>query len=315
MYFAGEATCRKYPATMHGALLSGMDTAANLHATFREMRIGTYAAGRGAVDMETETAARVPAVAAATAQGNGALQNTRMEESPEALIQRMFTFSSHISNQEAGPDVDLGSFKVIFGPPSTPFEESALMQVKVPSLQKAIHATVYLLMKKELAKQIVHLPHDTDRLKLMTDSKAQYTKFILEVDEKVPDTAVEFIKGVVLYRKKNPDWKEKRDAAPAAVASPSGLQQQQSPTGLSVLFSMTNPNKPKRKIFKLQSHAKMKKLFAKYATFVGKERSSLKFLLGDKVLEDTDTPKSLGLAGREEEHGEQDPVKLQVLYL
>ncbi|KAK2077801.1 hypothetical protein QBZ16_004649 [Prototheca wickerhamii] len=40
VFFAGEATTRKYPATMHGALISGTHCAANLHACQQRLKRG-----------------------------------------------------------------------------------------------------------------------------------------------------------------------------------------------------------------------------------------------------------------------------------
>lgn len=335
VYFAGEATCRKYPATMHGALVSGMDTAANLDATFRKMQIGEYKdSGIGIGDMETGAVGRKQqkqGVAVAVTQGNGTVEAIKTtttattpaaavsEETPEDLIQKMFLTSHHSTHH--GPDLEIDSFKVIYGPTTTCLEDSALMQVKVPS-QKSLGATVYLLMKRALATEIVCLGHDADRLKLMTNSKAQYVKFRLEVDAQVPGEAVEFIKGVIMSRKKNPDWKERIGGGSGGRAGPL------------VPFSISNPNKPKRNIFKLPSHAKMKKLFERYAVFVGKERCNLKFLLEDKEVQDVDTPNSLGLvvmSGTQKRTGaaaaagggggggqgqeEPAPVKLHVVYL
>ena len=37
LYFAGEATMRRHPATMHGAFLSGMREAARISERMREM--------------------------------------------------------------------------------------------------------------------------------------------------------------------------------------------------------------------------------------------------------------------------------------
>jgi monoamine oxidase len=351
VYFAGEATCRKYPATMHGALVSGMDTAANLDATFRKMQIDGCKDGG---DMETGAVGRKQQkerVTVAVSQGNGTVKAIKTttsttaaaataavsEEAPEDLIPRMFLTSHQPTHH--GPDLEVGSFKVIFGPATTSLEDSALMQVKVPS-QKSSGATVYLLMKKVLATEIVGLRNDADRLKLMTNSKAQYVRFISEVDAQVPGEAVEFIKGVTIYRKKNPDWKERiggggegDDEQTSGGAGPSGQQQQPQQKAVELVpFSITNPNKPKRMIFKLPSHAKMKKLFEKYALFLGKERSRLKFLLGNKELQDVDTPNSLGLAVKSEtqqtgggpaaagegaghEQDEPTPVQLHVVYV
>jgi len=358
VYFAGEVTCRKYPATMHGTLVSGMDTAVNLDAMFRKMQICGCKDGGDIGDGDMKTGAvgmkqYKQRVAVAVTQGSGTVKviktpttTTRTtsttaavataavsEEIPEDLIPRM-SLTSHQLTQHR-PDLEIGSFKVIFGPATTSLEDSALMQVKVPS-QKLLGATVYLLMKKVLATEIVGLRNDADRLKLMTNSKVQYVRFRLDVDAQVPGEAVEFIKGLSIYRKKNP--KERRGGGgggqTSGGAGPSGQrQQEQQPQQNAVEvvpISINNPNKPKRKIFTLPSHAKMKKLFEKYALFLGKERSSLIFLLGEKELQDVDTPNSLRLAVKNETQqtgggpaaaggagqGQKEPapVKLHVVY-
>lgn len=60
VFFAGEATTRKYPATMHGAFCSGVREAANVVATLKAALKSARKAARKAAEGESSEQAAEP---------------------------------------------------------------------------------------------------------------------------------------------------------------------------------------------------------------------------------------------------------------
>lgn len=98
LFFAGEATTRRYPATMHGAFITGVREAANI-----------------------------------SIHANARATKTRVEKSPSTNAQACATLLVDLFRQ---PDLEFGSFSVIFGGKASDPKSPAILKVELGGPRK-----------------------------------------------------------------------------------------------------------------------------------------------------------------------------------
>jgi hypothetical protein len=135
IYFAGEATNRKFPATMHGAFYTGLWTAANIDATFKKMRLGgsKYVKKHPLMEQADDQSRRVSPKLSVSLADRLLLQNARLNlvfNDPDYPPPLIFCDSS---------------FKGIPGKDGTRFQNKTLLCIDPTMLrgkQDAIHLVV-----------------------------------------------------------------------------------------------------------------------------------------------------------------------------
>ena len=135
IYFAGEATNRKFPATMHGAFYTGLWTAANIDATFKKMRLGgsKYSKKHALMEQADDQSRRVSPKLSVSVADRLLLQNARLNlvfNDPDYPPPLIFCDSS---------------FKCIPGKDGTRFKNQTLLcidPIMLRGKQDAIHLVV-----------------------------------------------------------------------------------------------------------------------------------------------------------------------------
>jgi monoamine oxidase len=171
LFFAGEATTRRYPATMHGAFFTGLWAAADVDAALSKAKAEPQFSNKVSAEVveavtraeEEKRAAREAASLAAMAakkpprppsalggvvsgsggytyyNGNGVLKPTSPEEQAllDKLVNEKLVLSSRLKmlfdDPEHPPDLEVGSFKAVYGAPGSHVAHQALLRIDISS--------------------------------------------------------------------------------------------------------------------------------------------------------------------------------------
>ncbi|GMH17888.1 hypothetical protein Nepgr_019729 [Nepenthes gracilis] len=128
VFFAGEATNKQYPATMHGAFLSGMREAANILKTAKRRSLFP------------------------------ASKSESFSEEDSQQLSRLFE----------NPDIEFGNFSVLFDPKSDTNESNSLLRVGFHGEKSewgAIH--LYGLLPRAQVIELSKIDQDVNRLKVL----------------------------------------------------------------------------------------------------------------------------------------------------
>eukprot|EP01026_Neomeris_dumetosa_P068050 TRINITY_DN6651_c0_g1_i12.p5 TRINITY_DN6651_c0_g1~~TRINITY_DN6651_c0_g1_i12.p5 ORF type:complete len:199 (-),score=24.99 TRINITY_DN6651_c0_g1_i12:355-951(-) len=141
VFFAGEATTYKYPATMHGAFISGLREAANVVATIHKKR-------------------RVSQIL------SGEISPSSLPQA-EGYIYELLDVVKTLEKQFQYPTLQSGSLKVIFGADKSQYESVALVQLDLGKHFEG-GAPVYFVMFRDAFQQLLKQPNEDARMKSLT---------------------------------------------------------------------------------------------------------------------------------------------------
>eukprot|EP00879_Flechtneria_rotunda_P010703 GHRR01011185.1.p1 GENE.GHRR01011185.1~~GHRR01011185.1.p1 ORF type:complete len:666 (+),score=276.42 GHRR01011185.1:1382-3379(+) len=123
VFFAGEATTSRYPATMHGAFATGLREAANIMAAFAKERGEQL---RPSLDQTAVLEAPDEATVAAGQQ----LANLPKQ------IQQLFQLCGSADDTAACETLEFGAFRAVYGPPGSDLQNKAIVAINLAALRK-----------------------------------------------------------------------------------------------------------------------------------------------------------------------------------
>jgi len=257
LFFAGEATTRRYPATMHGAFYTGLWAAADVDAALSTIKIVPQFSNTASVEVvkaaaraEEEKAAAAAASLAAAGKkprpppsqsggaggagstyynGNGVLNPTTPEES--ALLDKMVNDKLVLSSRlkmlfddpEHLPDLEVGSFKAVYGAPGSHVAHQALLRIDISSARGKFskqerdgsrQVNVYCVVLKDTAMAVAEQADNYARVALLGSLPSVK---LVERTGLGPD-AMSVMDSVMRWRKKKETMMETAAAAAAKAA-------------------------------------------------------------------------------------------------